>query len=93
MADAEDDGNSSDENGLYIKEDDDEDIKQENISQNSSDGNDTRLSDLHNTTIKSEESDEDVPLVIILFINLSFKRFSIFFYFFIFFIITVIVFF
>lgn len=28
------------------------------------DGNDTRLSDLHNTTIKTEEeSDEDVPLV------------------------------
>lgn len=62
MNNAEDDGNSSDENGLYIKEDDDEDIKQENNSQNSSDGNDTRLSDLHNTTIKSEESDEDVPL-------------------------------
>lgn len=30
----------------------------------STDGNDTRLSDLHNTTIKTEEeSDEDVPLV------------------------------
>lgn len=29
-----------------------------------SDGNDTRLSDLHNTTIKTEEdSEEDKPLV------------------------------
>lgn len=29
----------------------------------STDGNDTRLSDLHNTTIKTEDSDEDEPLV------------------------------
>lgn len=66
MINVEDDGNSSDENGLYIKEEDD-DIKQENTSQDSSDGNDTRLSELHNSTIKSEESDEDVPLVIYFF--------------------------
>ncbi|XP_034945495.1 DNA topoisomerase I, mitochondrial [Chelonus insularis] len=40
--------------------DNDEDYKQE---ENSSDGNDTRLSDLHNTTLKTEEeSDEDIPL-------------------------------
>lgn len=48
---------------LYIKEEEDEDqpVKEEDAS---SDGNDTRLSDLHNTTLKTEDdSEEDKPLV------------------------------
>lgn len=61
----EDDDDSGGERPLYIKEDyDDEDIKKENASMDSTDGNDTRLSDLHNTTVKTEaESEEDKPLV------------------------------
>ncbi|KAH0549374.1 DNA topoisomerase I, mitochondrial isoform X1 [Cotesia glomerata] len=76
---AEDEDDSNSENGLCINEDDgndaadrnvkreeedeDEDYKQEQNSMNSSDANDTRLSDLHNTTLKTEEeSDEDLPL-------------------------------
>lgn len=41
----------------------------------STDGNDTRLSDLHNTTIKTEDdSEEDKPLVpFVLIINFYFK--------------------
>ncbi|KAL0113236.1 hypothetical protein PUN28_012411 [Cardiocondyla obscurior] len=60
-----DDDDSGGERPLYIKEEDDDDepIKQES-SMNSTDGNDTRLSDLHNTTIKSEkDSQEAKPLV------------------------------
>lgn len=61
----EDDDDSGGERPLYIKEDyDDEDIKKENASMDSTDGNDTRLSELHNTTLKTEaESEEDKPLV------------------------------
>jgi len=60
-----DDDDSGGERPLYIKEeDDDDDIKKEEISLDSTDGNDTRLSDLHNTTLKTEEeSEEDKPLV------------------------------
>ena len=55
----EDDDDSGGEQPLYIKEDEDED---EDASMDST--NNTRLSDLHNTTIKTcEESDENVPLV------------------------------
>ncbi|XP_076632378.1 DNA topoisomerase 1 isoform X1 [Colletes latitarsis] len=55
----EDDDDSGGEQPLYIKEDEDE----EEASMDSTDGNDTRLSDLHNTTIKTEEdSEEDTPL-------------------------------
>lgn len=65
--DAEDyaDDDSGGERPLYIKEeDDDEEIKKEDASLDSTDGNSTRLSDLHNTTIKTEEeSEEDKPLV------------------------------
>ena len=46
---------------LYIKEEN-ESMKEEN-SMESADGNDTRLSEMHNTTLKTEESDEDMPLV------------------------------
>ena len=54
----EDDDDSGGEQPLYIKEDEDED---EDASMDSA--NNTRLSDLHNTTIKTEEeSDENVPL-------------------------------
>lgn len=43
----------------------------------STDGNDTRLSDLHNTTIKTEEdSDEDVPLVSETYIRADFYLLS-----------------
>lgn len=62
----EDDDDSGGEQPLYIKEEDDEEepIKEEDASMDSTDGNDTRLSDLHNTTIKTEnESEEDKPLV------------------------------
>ncbi|CAK9799123.1 DNA topoisomerase 1 [Anthophora quadrimaculata] len=61
----EDDDDSGGEQPLYIKEEEDEEepVKEEEGSMDSSDGNDTRLSDLHNTTIKTEEdSDEDMPL-------------------------------
>lgn len=55
----EDDDDSGGEQPLYIKEDEDED---EDASMDSA--NDTRLSDLHNTTIKTEEDeDENMPLV------------------------------
>lgn len=48
---------------MYIKEEDDDTMKEE-ASMDSTDGNDTRLSDLHNTTLKTEEdSEEDKPLV------------------------------
>ncbi|XP_016840515.1 DNA topoisomerase I, mitochondrial isoform X2 [Nasonia vitripennis] len=59
----EEDYDSGDDNQrLYIKEEDEE-MKQDN-SMDSTDANDTRLSDMHNTTVKTEEdeSDEDMPL-------------------------------
>lgn len=61
----EDDDDSGGERPLYIKEeDDDEEVVKEDASMDSTDGNDTRLSDLHNTTLKTEEdSEEDKPLV------------------------------
>ncbi|XP_017882324.1 DNA topoisomerase I, mitochondrial isoform X2 [Ceratina calcarata] len=62
----EDDDDSSGEQPLYIKEEDDEEepANEEEASMDSTDGNDTRLSDLHNTTIRTEdESDEDMPLI------------------------------
>lgn len=63
--DLDDDDDSGGEQPLYIKEDDEEEpIKEEEASMDSTDGNDTRLSDLHNTTLKTEnESEEDKPLV------------------------------
>lgn len=63
--DLDDDDDSGGEQPLYIKEDDEEEpIKEEEASMDSTDGNDTRLSDLHNTTIKTEDdSEEDKPLV------------------------------
>ena len=63
-----DDDDSGEERPLYIKEEDD-DEKDEKFRVNDegsmeSSLNDTRLSQLHNTTIeKTEESDEDMPLV------------------------------
>lgn len=59
------DDDSGGERPLYIKEeDDDEEAVKEEASMDSTDGNDTRLSDLHNTTLKTEEdSEEDKPLV------------------------------
>ncbi|XP_011877798.1 PREDICTED: DNA topoisomerase I, mitochondrial isoform X1 [Vollenhovia emeryi] len=61
--DLDDDDDSGGERPLYIKEDDDDEPIKEDVSMNSTDGNDTRLSDLHNTTIKTEEdSEEDKPL-------------------------------
>ncbi|XP_012256961.2 DNA topoisomerase I, mitochondrial isoform X2 [Athalia rosae] len=61
-----DDYDSGAEQPLYIKEDDEgEGEWNKDASMDSTDGNDTRLSELHNTTLKTEEeSDEDVPLVI-----------------------------
>lgn len=57
-----DDDDSGGERPLYIKEDDDDEPMKEEASMDST--NDTRLSDLHNTTIKTEEdSEEDKPLV------------------------------
>lgn len=74
--DLDDDDDSGGERRLYIKEDDDDEppIKDE-VSMDSTDGNDTRLSDLHNTTIKTEDdSEEDKPLVhFVLIINFYFK--------------------
>lgn len=63
--DLDDDDDSGGEQPLYIKEDDEEEpIKEEEASMDSTDRNDTRLSDLHNTTLKTEnESEEDKPLV------------------------------
>lgn len=59
-----DDDDSGGERPLYIKEDDDDEPIKEEASMDSIDGNDTRLSDLHNTTLKTEEdSEEDKPLV------------------------------
>lgn len=59
-----DDDDSGGERPLYIKEDDDDEPMKEDASMDSTDGNDTRLSDLHNTTIKTEDdSEEDKPLV------------------------------
>lgn len=60
----EDDDDSGGEQPLYIKEEEDEEpTNEEEASMDSTDGNDTRLSDLHNTTIKTEdESNEDMPL-------------------------------
>lgn len=66
QVEADDDDDSGGERPLYIKEeDDDEEVKKENASMDSTDGNDTRLSDLHNTTLKTEEESEedDKPLV------------------------------
>lgn len=64
-----DDDDSGEERPLYIKEEDD-DEKDEKFKGNDDDdddddsGNDTRLSQLHNTTVeKTEDSDEDMPLV------------------------------
>jgi len=80
-----DDDDSGGERPLYIKEeDDDEPIKEEDASNDSM--NDTRLSELHNTTIKTEnDSEEDKPLVnfalIILKIKISkIKRLSLNFF-------------
>lgn len=63
--DLDDDDDSGGEQPLYIKEDDEEEpIKEEEASMDSTGRNDTRLSDLHNTTLKTEnESEEDKPLV------------------------------
>ncbi|KYM89075.1 DNA topoisomerase 1 [Atta colombica] len=60
-----DDDDSGGERPLYIKEDDDDEPIKENASMDSTDGNDTRLSDLHNTTIKTENDseEEDEPLL------------------------------
>lgn len=59
----EDYDDSGEEQPLYIKEDDDDEPANGEASMDSTDANDTRLSDLHNTTIKTEdESDEDMPL-------------------------------
>lgn len=59
-----DDDDSGGERPLYIKEDDDDEPIKEEASMDWTDGNDTRLSDLHNTTLKTEEdSEEDKPLV------------------------------
>ncbi|XP_053999182.1 DNA topoisomerase I, mitochondrial isoform X1 [Hylaeus anthracinus] len=61
----EDDDDSGGEQPLYIKEDENEEepANEEDASMDSTDGNDTRLSDLHNTTIKTEDdSEEDTPL-------------------------------
>lgn len=57
-----DDDDSGGERRLYIKEDDDDEpMKQEDASDDSM--NDTRLSELHNTTIKTEDdSEDDKPL-------------------------------
>ncbi|XP_011636011.1 DNA topoisomerase I, mitochondrial isoform X1 [Pogonomyrmex barbatus] len=61
--DLDDDDDSGGERPLYIKEDDDDEPIKEDVSMDSTDGNDTRLSDLHNTTLKTEEeSEEDKPL-------------------------------
>lgn len=63
--DLDDDDDSGGEQPLYIKEDDEEEpIKEEEASMDSIDRNNTRLSDLHNTTLKTEnDSEEDKPLV------------------------------
>lgn len=61
----EDDDDSGGEQPLYIKEEDDEDepVNEQEGSMDSTDLNNTRLSELHNTTLKTEDdSDEDVPL-------------------------------
>lgn len=80
--DLDDDDDSGGERPLYIKEDDDDEPIKEDVSMDSTDGNDTRLSDLHNTTIKTEEdSEEDKPLVnFILFTNWTKKMSFDFFY-------------
>jgi len=69
-----DDDDSGGERPLYIKEDDDDEPIKENASMDSTDGNDTRLSDLHNTTIKTENEsgEEDEPLVNFVFSILFF---------------------
>jgi len=69
-----DDDDSGGERPLYIKEDDDDEPIKENASMDSTDGNDTRLSDLHNTTIKMENDseEEDEPLVNFVFSILFF---------------------
>ncbi|XP_011175336.2 DNA topoisomerase I, mitochondrial isoform X1 [Solenopsis invicta] len=69
-----DDDDSGGERPLYIKEDDDDEPTKEDASMDSTDGNDTRLSDLHNTTIKTEDSDEDEPLHSRSKISLNVKR-------------------
>lgn len=64
----EDDDDSGGERPLYIKEEDDDEEAVKEDSMDSTDANDTRLSDLHNTTLKTEEdSEEDKPLVIFCF--------------------------
>lgn len=57
----EDEDESGEDRRLYIKEEDDEKDYENTFN---STGNSTRLSDLHNTTVKSEmDSDEEMPLV------------------------------
>lgn len=74
--DLDEDDDSGGERPLYIKEeDDDEEAVKEEASMDSTDGNDTRLSDLHNTTLKTEEdSEEDKPLVnFVLIISIEYR--------------------
>lgn len=69
MEQDEDDDDSGEEPHLFIKEEDEDEPIKDEASMDSTDGNDTRLSDLHNTTLKTEEeSEEDLPLVNILFL-------------------------
>lgn len=73
----EDYDDSGEEQPLYIREEEDEEepVNEREASMDSSDGNDTRLSDLHNTTIKTEEeSDEDTPLSARSKLSTSIKR-------------------
>lgn len=67
-----DDDDSGEERPLYIKEEDDDEKEEKPKGNDDEDGdeddddsgNDTRLSQLHNTTVeKTEDSDEDMPLV------------------------------
>ncbi|XP_066594487.1 DNA topoisomerase I, mitochondrial-like [Prorops nasuta] len=62
--DMDDEDDSGGEQRLCITGYEDEDeMKEEEASMDSTDGNDTRLSEMHNTTLKTEEdSDEDTPL-------------------------------
>lgn len=66
-----DDDDSGEERPLYIKEEDDDEKEEKPKGNDDEDGdeddddsgNDTRLSQLHNTTVeKTEDSDEDMPL-------------------------------
>lgn len=55
------DDDSGGEQPLYIKEEDEEESLKHETSLNTTCN--TRLSDLHNSTLRTEDSDEDVPLV------------------------------